>query len=237
VQGSARRPGPRRKRPEANRPLFITFEGIEGCGKSTQARLLARRLRRNGRDCLLTREPGGTTIGRQIRRVLLHPSHRRMAPEVELALYFADRAQHLKEVVLPALAAGRTVVSDRFTDSTLAYQGAGRRLPRRSIEVMDRVMTGRIRPRLTVLLDLPAEESLSRARGRNRSSDRDRREGRFERERLEFHRRVRRAYLRLAMENRRRYVVVEARGTKTKVHDQIWLQVVSKLGAHAGQGG
>ena len=102
--------------------FLITFEGIEGCGKSTQAKLLAEHLERVGRSCLLTREPGGTRIGREIRKVLLNPAHRRMAPEVEMALYFADRAQHLREVIWPALEEGKIVISDRITDSSMVYQ-------------------------------------------------------------------------------------------------------------------
>lgn len=211
--------------------LFITFEGIEGCGKSTQARLLARRLEEMGRACLLTREPGGTRIGREIRRVLLHPANRRMVREVELALYFADRAQHLREVIWPALAEGRVVISDRFTDSTLAYQGRGRGISLKLIRSLDRLMTGGFRPRLTVLLDLPADEGLRRARGRNRTLPRGGSEGRFEQERLDFHRRVRLGYLQIARRERRRYIVVPARGTRRVIHEEIWKRVASRIGA------
>jgi len=209
--------------------MFVTFEGIEGCGKSTQAQLLARRLAAIGYPCLATREPGGTRIGREIRRVLLHPSHRAMAPEVELALYFADRTQHLKEVVWPAIERGRVVISDRFTDSTLAYQGYGRGLRRSLIASLDRILTGGFRPDRTVLLDLPAEVALERARGRNRASLRGKREGRFERERLEFHRRVRRGYLALARRESQRYVVVSAEGTRNRVHDEVWARLSSSF--------
>lgn len=209
--------------------LFITFEGIEGCGKSTQAKLLAQRLERTGRPCLLTREPGGTRIGRDIRDILLNPGHRHMAPEVELALYFADRAQHLREVVWPALEKGQIVISDRFTDSTIAYQGYGRGLSRRLIRALDRAMTGEYRPRLTVLLDLPAEDGLRRARSRNRREKTSRREGRFEAERLDFHRRVRQGYLRLARRESQRYLVVPANGEPKPIHERIWKSLVSRL--------
>lgn len=207
--------------------LFITLEGIEGCGKSTQAKLLASRFRRDGRDCLLTREPGGTPIGRQIRSVILSPANRRMSAETELGLYFSDRAQHLREVVWPALDAGRIVVCDRFTDSTIAYQGYGRGLSLRSIRSLDRVMTGAFRPHLTILLDLPAEAGLTRARARNRGSVAHRREGRFEREQLEFHERVRGGYARLARREPDRYIVVGAQGERRDVHEAIWSSLVA----------
>lgn len=201
---------------------FITLEGIEGTGKSTQSKRLAKRLRGEGYDCLLTREPGGTPIGREIRRVILSPKHGRMSPETELGLYFSDRAQHLREVVWPALEAGRVVVCDRFTDSTLAYQGYGRGLPLRLIRSLDRVMTGEFRPTVTLLLDIPAEEGLRRALRRNRQSAAHRKEGRFEEEALAFHDRVRKGYLKMARREPDRYVTVNAEGTMKDVHDSLW---------------
>ena len=209
--------------------FLISFEGIEGCGKSTQAKLLARRLERVGRSCLLTREPGGTQIGREIRRVLLHPAHSRMVPEVELALYFADRAQHLCEVIRPALEEGRIVITDRFTDSSIAYQGFGRGLSRRMIRSFDQLMTGGARPRYTVLLDLRPEDGLRRARVRNERTRRSHTQGRFELERLEFHRRVRKGYLRLARQEKRRYIVVPAMGERLQVHEEIWKRLSPRL--------
>ncbi len=208
---------------------LISFEGIEGCGKSTQAKLLAKRLESNGRSCLLTREPGGTPIGREIRKVLLHPAHHRMVPEVELALYFADRAQHLEEVIRPALEEGRIVITDRFTDSSIAYQGYGRGLSRRLIRSFDRLMTGEFRPRFTVLLDLPPEHGLRRARVRNRRTRQSRTQGRFELERLEFHRKVRKGYLQLARQEKRRFVVVPATGNRLQVHEDIWKRLAPRL--------
>jgi len=178
--------------------LFVTLEGIEGCGKSTQAPRLARRLRKEGYHCLLTREPGGTAIGREIRQVILSPENHRMSAETELGLYFSDRAQHLREVVWPALAAGRIVLCDRFTDSTMAYQGYGRGLSLRQIRALDRAMTGEFRPQVTLLLDLSVEEGLARARKRNRESTSHGDEGRFEQEELNFHRRVRAGYAKMA---------------------------------------
>lgn len=210
--------------------FLVTFEGIEGCGKSTQAKLLAERLETIGRPCVLTREPGGTRIGREIRKILLNPAHRRMVPEVEMALYFADRSQHLREVIWPALEAGRIVICDRFTDSTLAYQGHARGIARRLIHSLDRIMTGGYRPRFTVLLDLPVERGLRRARGRNRRSQRERGEGRFEQERLQFHRRVRQAYLQMARREPERFTVVPSRGSRQDIHEEIWMRLAPRMG-------
>jgi dTMP kinase len=202
--------------------LFITLEGPEGSGKSTQAALLARRLRREGHDTVLTREPGGTKIGRQIRQVILSPSNRRLAAEAELGLYFSDRAQHLREVVWPALASGKIVVCDRFTDSTLAYQGHGRGLPLRVIHSLDRIMTGNFRPHVTILLDIGAELGLIRARRRNREREALQKEARFEGEVLAFHERVRRAYLLMARREPDRFVVVSAEGGPKGVQEELW---------------
>jgi dTMP kinase len=202
--------------------IFITLEGIEGTGKSTQSTRLVKRLRAEGYDCLLTREPGGTAIGREVRQVILSPKNHRMCAETELGLYFSDRAQHLREIVWPALDAGRIVVSDRFTDSTLAYQGHGRGLPLRLIRSLDRIMTGTFRPTVTLLLDLPAEEGLRRARQRNRESAAHGREGRFEEEELAFHQRVRRGYAKMAKNEPERYVTVSAAGTVKDVHEALW---------------
>ena len=209
--------------------MFVTLEGIEGCGKSTQAKLLARRFRREGYDALLTREPGGTAIGRDIRQVILDPDHHRMAPEVELGLYFSDRAQHLRELVWPALERGRIVVCDRFTDSTLAYQGYGRGIPLGRIRSLDRIMTGGFRPDLTLLLDLAPEEGLFRARERNRSKSLGK-EGRFEEEELRFHERVRAGYLRMARREPKRYLVLPAQGSRHRVHELVWSRVLATCG-------
>ena len=206
--------------------LFITLEGPEGTGKSTQAKLLARRLRREGHDAVLTREPGGTRIGRRVRGVLLSPDHRAMCPETELGLYFSDRAQHLREVVWPALRAGKIVVSDRFTDSTLAYQGYGRGLSLSLIRRLDRIMTGGFRPDVTVLLDLAAETGLSRARRRNRERKALRKEGRFEIEALAFHERVRSGYLRLARKEPERFVLIPVEGSPANVHETVWTRLL-----------
>ncbi|HXV64426.1 MAG TPA: dTMP kinase [Vicinamibacteria bacterium] len=202
--------------------MFLTLEGIEGCGKSTQARLLARRLRREGHPSLLTREPGGTSIGRQIRQVILSTKNHGMSAEAELGLYFSDRAQHLREVVWPALEAGLIVVCDRFTDSTIAYQGYGRGLPLRRIRSIDKALTGGFRPDITLLFDLAPAQGLRRARSRNRASVSRSREGRFEEEDLQFHERVRAGYLGMARRESKRFLVVPADGSRARVHELVW---------------
>ena len=202
--------------------IFVTLEGIEGCGKTTQAPRLVRRLKREGYDALLTREPGGTAIGKEIRQIILNPRHRAMCAETELALYFSDRAQHLRQVVWPALDEGKIVVSDRFTDSTIAYQGHGRGLPLKLIRALDRTLTGSFRPDVTLLLELGAEQGLARARSRNQQSVSHRREGRFEDEAMAFHERVRRGYHRLARAEPARFVWISADGPPKAVHEEIW---------------
>ena len=196
--------------------------GIEGCGKSTQAPRLARRLRQEGYDCFLTREPGGTVIGSEIRQVILSPENHRMCAETELGLYFSDRAQHLREVVWPALEAGRIVVCDRFTDSTIAYQGYGRGLSLRQIHALDQAMTGQFKPHVTLLLDLSVQEGLARARERNRESTSHSDEGRFEQEEINFHRRVRAGYAKMARKESERYITVPASGKPSDVHEALW---------------
>ena len=147
-----------------------------------------------------------------------------------MALYFADRAQHLREVIWPALEDGKIVISDRFTDSTLVYQGYARGISRRMIRSLDRVMTGEYRPRYTLLLDFAAEDGLRRAQARNRRSKTGRGEARFEEERLDFHRRVRKAYLQMARREPDRYIVVAAEGNRRKIHEEIWKRLSPRMG-------
>ena len=199
---------------------FITFEGIEGSGKSTQISRLLLHLTEQGRLVRLTREPGGTPIGDQVRRILLDPANRLLDPTAELLLYAASRAQHLREVILPAIAAGRTVLCDRFSDATLAYQGYGRGLSIPTIRELDRIVTAGLRPALTILLDLPAETGLGRARGRNTSQGLHN-EARFENEDLLFHNRVRDGYLRLAQEEPGRIRIVNAARTPEEIQDDV----------------
>jgi len=186
---------------------FITFEGMEGCGKSTQAKLLARAL---GPDVVLTQEPGGTAIGRAIRQLLLDPANRAMSPEAEVLLFFADRAQHVAQVIRPALAAGRTVISTRYVDTSLAYQGYGRGLDLDRIRAVAVLATGGLRPDLTLFFDLPLEVGLARV---VRRGVRDR----LESEVREFHERVRNGYLELAAAEPDRWIRIDASGSEADV--------------------
>ncbi len=191
------------------RGTFITFEGIEGSGKSTQITLLAKHLTAQGKSVTLTREPGGTPIGDQVRKILLDPANTALDPRAELLLYAACRAQHLAELIAPELRAGKIVLCDRFSDATLAYQGYGRGIDGELIRSLDRIVTGGMRPDLTILLDIDAATGLSRARGRNRLGGLDA-EARFENEHLTFHERIRRGYLELAKQEPFRFRIVDA---------------------------
>lgn len=183
--------------------VFITFEGIEGSGKTTVIARVAEAVRTTGRDVLVTREPGGTAIGDEIRRVLLDPTHRAMAPLTELLLYAASRAQHIAEVIRPALAAGRVVLCDRYADATAAYQGAARRIKAATIRQLRKIATDGVEPSLTILLDLPVPVGLARMTQRGPGD-------RLETEARAFHERVRRGYLRLAQQEPDRIKVVDA---------------------------
>jgi len=198
---------------------FITFEGIEGCGKTTQIRLLAEALQQSGKRVRLTREPGGCPIADKIRAILLDARNSEMTPKAELLLYAAARAQHIDEVIRPALASGDIVLCDRFTDATTAYQGYGRELDQGLINILNETATGDCRPDLTVLIDCPVEIGLKRAIARIESgsaSDRNHlREERFERESLEFHQRVRNGYLQLAETFADRFILID--GSKSVV--------------------
>jgi dTMP kinase len=199
---------------------FITFEGIEGSGKSTQIALLASYLIARGIRNVLTREPGGTLIGDQVRKILLDPANRSLDPTAELLLYAASRAQHLHEIILPALASGMTVLCDRFSDATLAYQGYGRGLDIELIRTLDRIVPREMRPDLTILFDIDAAMGVSRARGRNSNLGLEA-EARFENEELVFHDRVRQGYLTLVEQDPARIRVVNASGTAEVVQEQV----------------
>ncbi len=203
------------------RGLFLNFEGTEGCGKSTQLRLLAQRLRQEGYQTLETVEPGGTPIGAQIRRILLDPANQDLSPTAELLLYFASRAQNVDERIQPALAAGRIVLTDRFTDSSMAYQGYGRGLGVQTVRDLDRIACRGLAPDLTFIFDIDLETGLRRARSRN--SDQDTvHESRMDEQALEFHRRVRDAYHLMAAGEAERFRVIDANFDPDTVHQSVW---------------
>lgn len=183
--------------------LFITLEGPEGAGKSTNRDYLATRLREQGIDVLLTREPGGTPLAERVRELLLAPSEEPMAADTELLLVFAARAQHLAQVIRPALARGAVVLCDRFTDATYAYQGGGRGLSEVRIEVLENFVQDTLRPDLTLVFDLPVEVGLARAAARGRLD-------RFEQEGQSFFEAVRQTYLRRAALQPQRYYILDA---------------------------
>lgn len=199
---------------------FITFEGIEGCGKTTQLNLLAEKLRQQGFDVLTTREPGGCPIADAIRQILLDPANNAIVPLTELLLYAAARAQHMEEVILPALRKNKAVLCDRFSDATTVYQGYGRGLELSVIAELNNLATGGMSPHLTLLLDMPVEDGLNRALKRNANMSLEK-ENRFEEESLDFHRSVRNGYLDLAHKQPERFIKIDALGTPQEVADRI----------------
>ncbi|HBS77704.1 MAG: dTMP kinase [Pseudomonas sp.] len=194
--------------------LFITLEGPEGAGKSTNREYLAQRLRDYGLDVVLTREPGGTPLAESIRELLLAPADEPMNSDAELLLVFAARAQHLAQVIRPALERGAVVLCDRFTDATYAYQGGGRGLSTQRIEQLESFVQGEMRPDLTLVFDLPVEVGLSRAAARGRLD-------RFEQEGLGFFEAVRNTYLRRAGQDRQRYRIVDAAQSLAAVQEAL----------------
>ena len=190
---------------------FITFEGVEGSGKSTQIRFCKNYLRKLGKRVLLVREPGSTKIGEQIRHVLLHPKNDKMSVETELFLFLAARAQLVSEVIRPALQKGMVVISDRYEDSTIAYQGYGGGFPLPQLKQIAQAARGNVTPNLTFLLDIDSEKGLKRA-GRN---------DRIEKKALGFHKKVRRGFLALAKANPKRFVVISSRLSKSEVQKKI----------------
>lgn len=208
--------------------IFITFEGIEGCGKTTQIRLLEDFLKLRSHDTILTREPGGTKIGDQIRKILLSVENRGMFPVAELFLYAAARSQHVEEVIKPALKDGKIVLCDRFADATTAYQGAARKIERDFLKQVHQIATGGLKPDLTILLDLPAGTGLKRAWDRNEREQIRGKEDRFEQEAIDFHERVREGYLEIAREEPFRVKIVNASELVDSVHRGI-IQEVMKI--------
>jgi dTMP kinase len=207
------------------RGRFITFEGLDGCGKSTQLEKLALVFRNEGLPFVITREPGGTAAGEVIRNLLLDTATAGLSPFTELALMFASRAQHIKETIQPALSEGRIVLCDRFTDSTEAYQGGGRKLGSQAVLTLHRILCGGLQPDLTILMDSDVAASVERARRRNRSraasSPSKSSESRFEQESRSFFVRVHNAYLAIAAREKKRVFLVDARGTPDQTHAKI----------------
>ena len=211
----------------AQRGKFISFEGLDGCGKSTQLEKLAAALRRQGVEVVTTREPGGTAIGERIRAVLLDSRTAGLEPHAEMALMFASRAQLIAEVILPALEAGTWVLCDRFTDSTEAYQGGGRQLGSDAVLRLHELLCGRMWPDLTILMDSEVSSSVKRARRRNRAAEQD--ENRFEKESSAFFDRVHETFLQIARRAPQRVALVDARPPIEKVHEEILRVVRERL--------
>jgi dTMP kinase len=204
---------------------FITFEGGEGTGKSTQAAMLALKLESLGMGVKLTREPGGSPGAEIVRHVLLSGAAKPLGPDAEAILFAAARDDHVRCTILPALDAGQWVISDRFVDSTRVYQGVLGKVDARLIKALERVSVGDLHPDLTLVLDVPVETGLQRAAGRRQGSDPDR----FEAETVEFHERLRQAYLTLAAAEPQRCVIIDASAPKMMVAKQIWQAVKTRL--------
>ncbi|HEV3332482.1 MAG TPA: dTMP kinase [Bryobacteraceae bacterium] len=206
------------------RGLFLTFEGMDGSGKTTQMGRLAERLRAHGRTVLETAEPGGTAIGRKIRQILLDAASQELSPTAELLLYFASRAQNVDELIRPALERGEIVLADRFTDSTLAYQGCGRGLGAEPVLALDRIACRGLKPDLTLLVDIDVETSLARAHARNAAGRS--RETRMDEQSIDFHRKVYEAYHALVAREPRRVRRIDGSKAIDEVEQEIW-KVVS----------
>lgn len=217
---------------EPHRGLFLTFEGIDGSGKTTQMHMLAARLREAGHEVLETYEPGGTRIGTQVRRILLDAANQELCSTSELLLYFACRAQNVEQWILPALREGHIVLSDRFTDSTLVYQGVGRRLGRDVVLALDGIACHGLQPDLTLLIDIDLQTSLARAQARNRTlqeEDEEFAETRMDDQEIDFHERVRQAYAELAADEPRRFAVIDGRRDVETVAKDVWETVAIRL--------
>jgi len=206
--------------------FFISFEGIEGSGKSTQVSLLAEALRTQGHEVIVTREPGGTSLGQILRKLLLEPSATSLAPGAEVLMMLADRAQHVQEVIAPALSANKIIISDRFVDSTSAYQGYGRGIELSLLAQLNTFACGGYIPALTLLMDLPVAEGLRRAqKRRNKTETADH----FEAESVAFHERVRAGFLTVARAEPQRVYVVDATRPKKTVHQEILTVTLERL--------
>ncbi|MBM4136024.1 MAG: dTMP kinase [Nitrospira sp.] len=206
---------------DSKKGTFISFEGIEGSGKSTQARLLYEYLEGKGFEVILTEEPGGTQIGLKIREILLSLEYREISSMTELLLYNASRFQHIQEVILPAIQRGAIVITDRFSDSTVAYQGYGRGIDLNLIDSLDRISTKNLRPDITILLDVDVEIGLKRNRGIQKTD-------RLELEDIEFHKKVRKGYFEIAAKESERIKVISASESIEAIHSQI-ISLVTKM--------
>ncbi|HGE72733.1 TPA: dTMP kinase [Candidatus Poribacteria bacterium] len=199
----------------SNRGVFISLEGIEGCGKSTQAKILSDYMSELGYCVVQTREPGGTPVAEKIREVLLDPKNQDLTSRTELLLYLASRSQHVEQLIMPALKKGKIVICERFSDSTRAYQGYARGLDMDMIETLIRIATGNLEPDLTIILDMEVKEGLLRAERFKNYKDR------LESENLDFHNKVRRGYLEIAKNNPNRIKVISAKGSIDDIHLRI----------------
>ena len=209
--------------------FFISFEGTEGSGKTTQKRMLTERLRSLGLAVTENQEPGATAIGQQVRRILLDPAYEEMAPMTELLLMFASRAQAAAEIILPALKRGEIVVSDRFTDSTLAYQGEARGLGFDIVLAAHRLALGHLLPDLTVCVTMDIASGLERAHRRNRESAKEASEARLDQQSLEFHQGVGEGYRKIAASEPHRFRVVSGEGSPADVAERVWAVVSAIL--------
>lgn len=205
--------------------LFVTFEGMDGSGKTTQMHRLAAHFRALGRTVLETAEPGGTPIGTKIRRILLDSANQELCPAAELLLYFASRAQNVDEWIAPALQRGEIVLADRFTDSSLVYQGYGRGLGAENVMALDRIACRGLKPDLTILVDIDAETSLARAHARNAAEPHC--ETRMDEQSIEFHRHVYAAYHELAKREPERVKVIDGRASIDDIERNVWAEVSS----------
>lgn len=209
--------------------VFITVEGSEGAGKSTNLEFIHRQLLEAQKEVVMTREPGGTPLGEAVRELLLGHRHDGMADDTELLLMFAARAEHLQQVIRPALAAGKWVLCDRFTDATYAYQGGGRGLPATRIEILENWVQGELRPDLTLILDLPVAQGMARA-GQRSAPDR------FEQQQIEFFERVRETYLTRARRSPERYRIIDAGQELPRVQEEL-ARVIQHYLARQASGG
>jgi len=205
--------------------LFLSFEGTDGSGKTTQMRILLERLRAAGLTVVENQEPGATYIGRQIRRILLDPAHQEMAPMTELLLMFASRTQSAAEIILPALERGDVVVSDRFTDSTLAYQGEARGIGFDTVLAAHRLALGELLPDMTICISVDVATGLERAHRRNAATSGEASEARLDRQSLEFHQHVHAGYRKIAAMEPERFRMVDGKGDPAEVAERVWSEV------------